>query len=157
MAAVRLPRERFDYSPMATRRQWTLPRGARIAVWTIVNVEEWDIEQPMARHYLPAPQGVSTLPDVPSWAWHDYGMRVGVWRLLEAFADFPVIIAADAVDSMDGEEMHRFALRLMTAAIGWPLFNEDIPRPSAPDPCTLGTFASDGGAPAPRRPAAHTT
>ena len=40
--------------------------------------------------------------------------------------DFRVIIAADAVDSMDGEEMHRFALRLMAAAIGWPLGNEDI-------------------------------
>ena len=40
--------------------------------------------------------------------------------------DFRVIIAADAVDSMDGEEMHRFALRLMAAAIGWPLRNEDI-------------------------------
>ena len=22
-------------------------------------------------------------PDVPNWAWHDYGMRVGFWRLLE--------------------------------------------------------------------------
>ncbi len=40
--------------------------------------------------------------------------------------DFRVIIAADAVDSMDGEEMHRFALRLMAAAIGWPLGNEEI-------------------------------
>jgi nicotinamidase-related amidase len=40
--------------------------------------------------------------------------------------DFRVVIAADAVDSMDGEEMHRFALRLMAAAIGWPLTNHEI-------------------------------
>ncbi len=40
--------------------------------------------------------------------------------------DFRVIVAADAVDSMDGEEMHRFSLRLMAAAIGWPLGNEAI-------------------------------
>lgn len=40
--------------------------------------------------------------------------------------DFRVVIAADAVDSMDGEEMHRFSLRLMAAAIGWPLGNEEI-------------------------------
>lgn len=40
--------------------------------------------------------------------------------------DFRVVIAADAVDSMDGEDMHRFALRLMEAALGWPLGNEDI-------------------------------
>jgi nicotinamidase-related amidase len=40
--------------------------------------------------------------------------------------DFRVVIAADAVDSMDGEEMHGFALRLMAAAIGWPLDNPEI-------------------------------
>jgi nicotinamidase-related amidase len=40
--------------------------------------------------------------------------------------DFRVIVAADAVDSMDGEEMHRFALRLIAATIGWPLTNADI-------------------------------
>ena len=81
---MRLPRDRFDYSPLPTRKPWKLPKGARIAVWTIVNIEEWDIEKAMARQYLPAPQGVATAPDVPNWAWHDYGMRVGFWRLLEA-------------------------------------------------------------------------
>jgi nicotinamidase-related amidase len=40
--------------------------------------------------------------------------------------DFRVVVAADAVDSMDGEEMHRFALRLMGAALGWPLGNDAI-------------------------------
>ena len=40
--------------------------------------------------------------------------------------DYRVVIAADAVDSMDGEEMHRFALRLMSATIGWPLGNAEI-------------------------------
>jgi hypothetical protein len=42
------------------------------------------------------------------------------------------VIAADAVDSMDGEEMHRFALRLMSATIGWPLGNADIIAALAP-------------------------
>ena len=80
---MRLPRERFDYSPITARKPWKLPKGARIAVWTVVNVEEWDIEKPMARQLLSAPQGVSTIPDVPNWAWHDYGMRIGFWRILE--------------------------------------------------------------------------
>ena len=40
--------------------------------------------------------------------------------------DFSVVIASDAVDSMDGEEMHRFALRLMGATVGWPLSNAEI-------------------------------
>ena len=61
---MRLPRERFDSSPITSRRPWTPPEGARIAVWTIVNIEEWDIEKPMARQDLTAPQDVSTVPDV---------------------------------------------------------------------------------------------
>lgn len=40
--------------------------------------------------------------------------------------DFRVVIAADAVDSMDGDEMHRFALRLMGATLGWPLGTDAI-------------------------------
>src|SRR5262245_6778535 len=81
-APVKLPHERFDYSPIITRHPWKLPKGARIAVWTIVNVEEWSIEKAMPRQYLTTPQGVTVVPDVPNWAWHEYGMRVGFWRLL---------------------------------------------------------------------------
>ena len=42
--------------------------------------------------------------------------------------DFRVVVAADAVDSMDGEEMHQFSLRLVAQALGWPLGNEEIIR-----------------------------
>jgi nicotinamidase-related amidase len=42
--------------------------------------------------------------------------------------DFRVVVAAEAVDSMDGEDMHRFALRLFAAAIGAPLGNAEILR-----------------------------
>ncbi len=40
--------------------------------------------------------------------------------------DYRVVVAADAVDSMDGEEMHRFALRLVAAAVGWVWSNDEI-------------------------------
>lgn len=40
--------------------------------------------------------------------------------------DFRVVVAADAVDSMDGEAMHAFALRLTGAALGWPLGTDEI-------------------------------
>ena len=81
---MKLPRERFDYSAIVDRPPLRLPRGARVAVWTIVNVEEWDIQGPMPRTVLPPPAGGTGVPDVPNWAWHDYGMRVGFWRLLDA-------------------------------------------------------------------------
>jgi peptidoglycan/xylan/chitin deacetylase (PgdA/CDA1 family) len=28
--------------------------------------------------------GQPLLPDIPNWCWHEYGMRVGFWRFLEA-------------------------------------------------------------------------
>lgn len=40
--------------------------------------------------------------------------------------DFRVVVATEAVDSMDGEEMHHFALRLLAAAVGWPLSSAEI-------------------------------
>ncbi len=81
---MRLPRERFDYSAIVDREPLKLPDGARIAVWTIVNVEEWNIEAAMPRTVLTTPAGVSVIPDVPNWSWHEYGMRVGFWRLKAA-------------------------------------------------------------------------
>jgi len=83
---MKLPYERFDFSPISQRPKWKLPRGARLAVYTIVNVEEWDIQKPVAREYVTSPAGVVTVPNVPNWAWHEYGMRVGIWRLMESLA-----------------------------------------------------------------------
>ena len=54
-----------------------------MVVWTIVNVEEWDIDQAMPRTVLTPPAGGSPMPDIPNWAWHEYGNRVGFWRFLE--------------------------------------------------------------------------
>ena len=81
------PRERAAYSAIVDRPALKLPGGARIAIWTIVNLEVWDIAKPMARQVLPAPTGQVLLPDVPNWSWHEYGMRVGFWRIREALAD----------------------------------------------------------------------
>jgi len=78
-----LPTERLDYSPIATRAPLKLPGGARLAVWLIVNVEEWNINEPMPRTVLTPPAGGVPVPDIPNWAWHEYGNRVGFWRMLD--------------------------------------------------------------------------
>jgi allantoinase len=85
-----LPRARLPYSAIVDRPRLALPGGARLAVWTIVNVEDWDIERPMPRTVLPPPMGQPLLPDLPNWAWHEYGMRVGFWRLLEVLRQFGI-------------------------------------------------------------------
>ena len=76
-------RARVPYEPIHRRRALRLPGDARIAVWTIVNVENWRPSGPMPRTVLPPPMGQPLLPDVPNWAWHEYGMRIGFWRFLE--------------------------------------------------------------------------
>jgi peptidoglycan/xylan/chitin deacetylase (PgdA/CDA1 family) len=80
-----LPRERADFSAIVDRPPLKLPGGARLVFWTIVNLEVWDIGKPMARQVLAPPTGQTLLPDVPNWSWHEYGMRVGVWRFFELF------------------------------------------------------------------------
>jgi peptidoglycan/xylan/chitin deacetylase (PgdA/CDA1 family) len=79
------PRERVDFSAIVDRPALKLPGNARIVVWTIVNLEVWDIGKPMARQVIPAPTGAVLLPDVPNWSWHEYGMRVGFWRFHQLF------------------------------------------------------------------------
>ena len=71
---------RAEFSPIFHRPPLRLPNNARVAVWPVINVEEWDINEPMARTVLPTPQGVSTIPDIPNFGWFDYGLRVGFWR-----------------------------------------------------------------------------
>jgi peptidoglycan/xylan/chitin deacetylase (PgdA/CDA1 family) len=85
-----LPKDRIPYSAIVERPPLRLPDGARVAVWTIVNVEEWSIERNMPRTVLPPPYGQPLLPDLPNWAWHEYGMRVGVWRFFEVLKKFGI-------------------------------------------------------------------
>jgi allantoinase len=84
---MRTFRQRLPYAAIVDRPKLALPGGARVAVWVIVNVEEWSDERAMPRTVLPPPSsgnaGQPLLPDLPNWAWHEYGMRVGFWRFLD--------------------------------------------------------------------------
>jgi allantoinase len=90
-----LPTDRLAYSAIAERPPLKLPDGARMVVWVIVNVEEWDPREPMPRTVLTPPAGGTPSPDVPNWAWHEYGNRVGFWRFIEVFDELkiPAVLA----------------------------------------------------------------
>lgn len=91
--------ERVAYQAIVDRPKLTLPGGARLALWVIVNVEQWSITRPMPRTVLPPPMGQPLLPDVPNWSWHEYGNRVGFWRVLAALKsrDIPVTFAVNGI------------------------------------------------------------
>ena len=99
-----LPSERLDFSPIDQRPNLALPDGARLAVWVIVNVEEWDPTQPMPRTVLTPPAGGAPMPDIPNWAWHEYGNRVGFWRMLEVLDHFRI----RAVLAVNGSAIRRY-------------------------------------------------
>ncbi len=108
-----LPKDRIAYSPITERPRLTLPGGARMAVWVIVNIEEWSPLETMPRTVLTPPAGGSPMPDIPNWAWHEYGNRVGFWRLIEVFDEMkiPAVLAINGSAIKSYEPVARAALK----------------------------------------------
>jgi peptidoglycan/xylan/chitin deacetylase (PgdA/CDA1 family) len=111
-----LPKDRVPYSAIVDRPPLVLPDGARMVVWIIVNVEEWGIERTMPRTVLTPPMGQPLMPDLPNWAWHEYGMRVGFWRLLDCLKNFDAAVTL----AINGSVCTSYP-RVATAALeaGW--------------------------------------
>ncbi len=108
-----LPTDRIAYSPISARPQLALPGGARMVVWVIVNIEEWNPLEAMPRTVLTPPAGGSPMPDIPNWAWHEYGNRVGFWRLLDVFDELniPAVLAINGSAIRSYEPIARAALQ----------------------------------------------
>src|SRR3954467_12660414 len=127
------PRERVPYSAIVDRPALKLPGGARVAVWTIVNLEVWDIGKPMARQVLPAPTGLVLSPDVPNWSWHEYGMRVGVWRFFKLYEKLGIAPTL-SINARVVEDYERVAAQARDA--GWEFMGhswEQGPTHKEPD------------------------
>ena len=77
-----VPKEhgRFPYSPIIDRPPLRWPNGARVAVWVIPNIEHFLFDRPSTRN---ADTGLNPNPDVLNYSWRDYGVRVGIWRMME--------------------------------------------------------------------------
>ena len=87
--------KRFAYSPISRRPRVELPGGARVAVWVTPNVEHYHYDKPaMSLTQMTA----SLKPDILNYAWRDYGVRVGIWRLMDILAR-QGFIATAAVNS----------------------------------------------------------
>ncbi|WP_437515177.1 polysaccharide deacetylase family protein [Sorangium sp. So ce1099] len=80
-SAVPQHHDRFPYSAIVDRPPLRWPDGARVAVWVIPNVEHFLFDRPSSSITATT---TSLVPDVLNYSWRDYGVRVGVWRLMEA-------------------------------------------------------------------------
>src|SRR5438445_183690 len=71
----------YDYSPIAQRPKLTWPKGARVAFYVGVNIEHYEVDKPSTSIFA----GTAMLkPDPLNYGWRDYGVRVGIWRMIEA-------------------------------------------------------------------------
>jgi peptidoglycan/xylan/chitin deacetylase (PgdA/CDA1 family) len=74
--------ERAPFNPIVDRPPLVWPNGERLAVWVVPNIEHYDDGVTGGPTMGPVPSNGP--PDVYNQSWRDYGLRVGIWRNMEA-------------------------------------------------------------------------
>jgi allantoinase len=77
-----LDNELYSYSPIISRPRIEWPDGKRLAFWIGLNVEHYELDKPSTSLF---PGTAGLVPDPLNYGWRDYGPRVGIWRMMEAF------------------------------------------------------------------------
>ena len=71
----------YKYSPIVNRPKLIWPNGARIAFYVGLNIEHYHVDKPATSIF----GGTAALvPDPLNFGWRDYGVRVGIWRMIDA-------------------------------------------------------------------------
>ncbi|TYC59808.1 hypothetical protein FMN50_08535 [Rhodobacterales bacterium] len=78
---------RIPYRLAGDAPELPLFEGKSILVQLVVNMEHWRFDHAMPRGISTPPQGRQSIPDVPNFAWAEYGMRAGMQRIFDLFAD----------------------------------------------------------------------
>jgi len=86
------PPSHYDFVALPDRAPLKFPGGAQVALIVTINLEYWEPFRPGQKEPLFA-GGPATIPhalpgdvlDTANWTWREYGQRVGIWRLLDAF------------------------------------------------------------------------
>jgi peptidoglycan/xylan/chitin deacetylase (PgdA/CDA1 family) len=75
--------ERYEDSFITERKPFRWPGNNTLAVWFAPNAEVWQYDQATGVGITPNP--TNHVPDVFNYAWREYGMRVGLWRIADVF------------------------------------------------------------------------
>ncbi len=77
----------YSYSPIVSRPKLVWPGGARIAFYIGLNIEHFEVDKPST-----SIEGVTTQlkPDPLNYGWRDYGVRVGIWRVIDTLDKYGV-------------------------------------------------------------------
>ncbi len=71
--------DRYHYSPIVERADFSWPDGKRLAFYVALNVEHFEF----GGRYGHTPTTLGPPPDPRNYAWRDYGLRVGIWRVFD--------------------------------------------------------------------------
>lgn len=71
--------DRFPYSAIVSRPDFSWPDGRRLAVHLCLNLEHFAYNTGLGISYSPG----LPHPNTYNWGWREYGNRVGVWRIIE--------------------------------------------------------------------------
>lgn len=83
----------YDFVPLPERQPLRWPDGKRMALILTTNFEYWDAVKDTDRVIYPGGPGIvggtlaGRIYDNPNYTWREYGQRVGVWRMFEAFEE----------------------------------------------------------------------
>jgi peptidoglycan/xylan/chitin deacetylase (PgdA/CDA1 family) len=62
-----------------------MPNDARVALWVVPNIELWVTDLPAV---MMSPTNAS--PDIRNYAWRDYSLRCGVWRMMDVMDKYGI-------------------------------------------------------------------
>lgn len=71
----------YDYSPITEREPIRWPDGAKVAFYVGLNIEHFHLDRPSTSMFDTT---TALVPDALNYGWRDYGVRVGIWRVIES-------------------------------------------------------------------------
>lgn len=70
---------RYDYAPITERYDFSWPGNRRLAFYIALNVEHFSFGEGLGH----TPTSPGPPPDQRNFAWREYGLRVGIWRIFD--------------------------------------------------------------------------
>lgn len=90
----------YTYSPLSERPTLVWPNGARVALWTVLYLEYYELDPPEGSYRDPRYRGEfgNFAPEYRTYSTREYGNRVGFFRVLEVLDKYklPVTVAVNA-------------------------------------------------------------
>ncbi|MDB5809046.1 MAG: hypothetical protein JWN94_1168 [Betaproteobacteria bacterium] len=115
---------RIPFQMLSERKPLKPPRkGKTLIVQSVFNVEYWPFDQPMPRKLLSTPHGMEPIPDLPNYCWAEYGLRTGMPRLLQLYADLKLTAGVN-INSAVVEQYPSVASAMLKA--GWEFIGHGV-------------------------------